>query len=151
MRPSISRAVTGALFGALLGLGLTAALSASAEEARTAFRVCQDPNNLPFSNTKGEGFENKLAELLAAKLGLPVEYYNFPQRMGFIRNTLAFKLPGEDYRCDVVMGVPADYDQAAPTRPYYRSAYALVVGPKLNDVRAPQDLPALAPERRTGL
>jgi len=90
-------------------------------------KVCQDPNNLPFSNTKGEGFENQIAELLAAKLGWQVEYTSFPQRMGFIRNTLRFKLPGDNYRCDLVMGIPANYDQAAPTRPYFRSTYALVV------------------------
>lgn len=90
-------------------------------------KVCQDPNNLPFSNTKGEGFENKIAELFARKLGWTVEYASFPQRMGFIRNTLRFKLPGENFRCDLVMGVPANYDQASPTLPYYRSIYALVI------------------------
>jgi mxaJ protein len=90
-------------------------------------KVCQDPNNLPFSNTKGEGFENRIAELLAQKLGWKVEYTSFPQRMGFIRNTLRFKLPGESYKCDLVMGVPANYDQAAPTTPYFRSTYALVI------------------------
>ena len=51
-------------------------------------RVCQDPNNLPFSNRAGEGFENKIAELFARELGLTLEYNWFPQRMGFIRNTL---------------------------------------------------------------
>lgn len=90
-------------------------------------KVCQDPNNLPFSNTKGEGFENKIAELFARKLGWKVEYTSFPQRLGFIRNTLRFKLPGDSYRCDLVMGVPANYDQASPTRPYFRSIYALVI------------------------
>lgn len=90
-------------------------------------KVCQDPNNLPFSNTRAEGFENRIADLLAAKLGWKVEYTSFPQRMGFVRNTLRFKLPGETYRCDLIIGVPAGYDQVSPTRPYFRSTYALVV------------------------
>ena len=95
---------------------------------RTALRVCQDPNNLPFSNLKGEGIENKIAELFGKSLGLPVTYYSFPQRLGFIRNTLRFKLPGKDYPCDIVIGVPAGYDQVSVTKPYYRSTYALVLG-----------------------
>ena len=93
---------------------------------RTALRVCQDPNNLPFSNLAGEGIENKIAEVFGKALGLPVTYYSFPQRMAFIRNTLRFKLPGEDYPCDIVMGVPAGFDQVSVTKPYYRSTYALV-------------------------
>src|SRR5271163_1326944 len=63
------------------------------------FRVCADPNNLPFSDQKGDGCENKLAELMASKLGEPVSYTYFPQVIGFVRNTL------NGYRCDVVMGV----------------------------------------------
>jgi mxaJ protein len=112
-------------------------------------RVCQDPNNLPFSNLQGEGFENRIAELFAEKLGWKLEYFSFPQRMGFIRNTLRFKLPGEEYRCDIVMGVPAGYEQVAATRPYYRSTYALVYaqGGKLDSVRSAQDLLALGPEK----
>ena len=90
-------------------------------------RVCQDPNNLPFSNLKGEGYENKIAELLAQKLGWTLEYTSFPQRMGFIRNTLRFRLPGEAYRCDLVIGVPADYTLTATTQAYFRSTYALVI------------------------
>lgn len=121
------------------------------QATRSAFRVCQDPGNLPFSNANGEGFENKVAELLASRLGLPVTYYNFPQRMGFIRNTLRFRVPGEDFACDVVMGVPARYDQALPTQPYYRSAYALVVGPGLSEVKRPADLLELPDARRNQL
>jgi mxaJ protein len=111
-------------------------------------RVCQDPNNLPFSNEAGQGFENRIAELFARKLGWKLEYFSFPQRMGFIRNTLRFKLPGEQYRCDLVIGVPAGYDQVSPTRPYYRSTYALVYpqGGKLDGVHSAKDLNAVAPE-----
>ena len=127
--------------------------SIGAQEARTAFRPCIDPENLPFANTKGEGFENRIAELFAQKLGLPVKYYAFPQRMNFVRNTLRYKLPGEDFRCDVVMSVPAGYDQVAATAPYYRSTYALVYpkGKGMDNVRSGADLIALPPEQRNRL
>ena len=127
--------------------------SAPAEEPRTALRPCIDPSNLPFANLKGEGFENRIAELFAQKLGLPVKYYAFPQRMNFIRNTLRYKLPGEDFRCDVVMSVPAGYDQVSATSPYYRSTYALVFakGKGLDGVRSGADLAALPPDVRNKL
>lgn len=83
-------------------------------------KVCADPNNLPFSNRRGEGFENKIAELVAKDLGARVEYTWWAQRRGFIRNTLK---AGE---CDVVVGVPAGYELALTTAPYYRSTYAFV-------------------------
>lgn len=121
--------------------------SASAEDApeRKAFRVCSDPANLPFSNQAGEGFENKIAELLAGKVGLPLEYYYFPQRLNFVRNTLRFKLPDEDYRCDVIMGVPVGFEQVSATPAYFRSTYALVYakGRKLDGVNSAADLLAL--------
>ena len=83
-------------------------------------RVCADPRNLPFSNEKGEGFENKLADLLAAKLEKKVAYAFFPQATGFVRMTLG------SHRCDVIMGFPQGDDLAQGTNPYYRTAYALV-------------------------
>jgi quinoprotein dehydrogenase-associated probable ABC transporter substrate-binding protein len=138
-------------------LALLACLAASIvaaqtpEEEERAFRVCQDPNNLPFTNLKGEGFENRIAELFAGRLGWTLEYYSFPQRLGFIRNTLRFRLPGQDFACDVVMGVPARYDQAAPTRPYYRSTYALVLGSGLHEVHSAEQFLALPAERRERL
>jgi len=94
------------------------------------FRACGDPRNLPFSNDKGEGFENKLAELLAAKLGKKLSYTYFPQATGFVRMTLG------SYRCDVIMGFPQGDDQAQVTVPYYRTTYALVTkqGSGLEDV-----------------
>jgi quinoprotein dehydrogenase-associated probable ABC transporter substrate-binding protein len=118
---------------------------AAADDARTAFRPCIDPSNLPFANDRGEGFENRIAELFAKQLGLPVQSYSFPQRMNFIRNTLRYKLPGEDFRCDIVMGVPATFDQALPTAPYYHSTYALVYrkGQGLDEVKSGADLFAL--------
>ena len=83
-------------------------------------RVCADPNNLPFSNDKGEGFENKLAELLAAKLGKTISYTYYPGATGFVRNTLG------SYRCDIIMGFPQGDDLVQGTNPYYRTAYAFV-------------------------
>src|SRR5438067_8340343 len=119
----------------------------------TAFRPCIDPSNLPFANDKGEGFENRIAELFAQKLGLPVQAYAFPQRMNFIRNTLRYKLPGEDFRCDIVMSLPAGFDQALTTAPYYRSTYALVYpkGKGLDQVKSGGDLLALSADRRSKL
>ncbi|MDM0049486.1 substrate-binding domain-containing protein [Variovorax sp. J22R115] len=114
---------------------------------RTALRVCQDPNNLPFSNVKGEGIENRIAEVFGKSLSLPVTYYSFPQRLAFIRNTLRFKLPGQDYPCDIVIGVPAGYDQVSVTKPYYRSTYALVFpkGKGLDKVVSGEDFLKLDP------
>jgi quinoprotein dehydrogenase-associated probable ABC transporter substrate-binding protein len=83
-------------------------------------RVCADPNNLPFANERGEGFENRIAEVVARDLGRTVKYYWQPQRRGFIRTTLK---AGE---CDVVIGVPSSFDLTRVTRPYYRSAYYFV-------------------------
>ena len=86
----------------------------------TALRVCADPNNLPFSNKSEEGFENKIADLIAGELKVPVEYTWWAQRRGFFRSTLRSGL------CDVVIGVPASFELAATTRPYYRSTYVFV-------------------------
>jgi mxaJ protein len=85
-----------------------------------ALRVCSDPNNLPFSNAKGEGFENRIAALLARDLGTTVEYTWWAQRRGFIRNTLSAGL------CDVVLGYPTGAEMVLTTRPYYRSTYVFV-------------------------
>ena len=105
--------------GALLAVVLLTPLQPS-RAAADAFRVCADPNNLPFSNRRQEGFENKLAEMLAGALGQSVEYTWWPQRRGFLRNTL------NAGRCDVVMGIPAAVEMVLATRPYYRSSYAFV-------------------------
>jgi len=138
-------------FVAILAVASMPALAAG--DTRTAFRPCIDPSNLPFANDKGEGFENRIAALFASKLGLEVKSYSFPQRMNFIRNTLRYRLPGEDFRCDIVMSVPAQYDQALPTVPYYRSTYALVYrkGKGLDEVKSGNDLLALPAERRDKL
>jgi quinoprotein dehydrogenase-associated probable ABC transporter substrate-binding protein len=83
-------------------------------------RVCADPDNLPFSNRKAEGFDNRIATLLAQELGDSVAYVWWPQRRGFVRNTLRAR------DCDVLLGVPAGFDPVLETRPYYRSTYSLV-------------------------
>jgi quinoprotein dehydrogenase-associated probable ABC transporter substrate-binding protein len=86
-------------------------------------RVCADPRNLPFSNEKGEGFENKLAELFAGKLQKKLDYMFFPQATGFVRVTLGA------HRCDVIMGFPQGDELVQGTNPYYRTVYALVTKP----------------------
>lgn len=83
-------------------------------------RVCADPNNLPFSNERREGFENKIAEVLARELGERVEYTWWAQRRGFFRNTL------KSGACDLVIGVPSGFEMALTTAPYYRSTYVFV-------------------------
>ena len=112
------------LLAVLLSTGARRARAAEGQRVdlvnRTALRVCSDPANMPFSNDKGEGFENKIAEIVAAELKVPVEYTWFPQATGFIRQTLFAK------RCDVVMGYAQGDELVLNTNPYYRSTYALV-------------------------
>ena len=98
-------------------------------------RVCADPRNMPFSNEKSEGFENKIAELFAEKLQKKLDYAFFPQATGFVRVTLGA------HRCDVIMGFPQGNDLVQGTNPYYRTTYALVVKPGsgLEDVTSLED------------
>jgi mxaJ protein len=113
---SASKRLAGCLIMAALALS---APSASAEP-RATLKVCADPNNLPFSNERREGFENALAVLVARELHAELHYMWWPARRGFVRNTLAA------HRCDVIMGVPAGYELVRTTRPYYRSSYVFV-------------------------
>jgi quinoprotein dehydrogenase-associated probable ABC transporter substrate-binding protein len=101
-------------------LPLTAATAARPGPPGRALRVCADPANLPFSNERLEGFENRIANLIAKDLHAAVAYRWMPQRRGFIRLTLK---AGE---CDLVMGVPTEYDMVLATKPYYRSTYVFV-------------------------
>jgi quinoprotein dehydrogenase-associated probable ABC transporter substrate-binding protein len=109
---------------AALGLLLPAAGTAVAQTSdlvtRNVLRVCADPANMPFSNTAGEGFENKIADLIAAKLGVPVEYTWFPQATGFVRMTLGLN------RCDVIIGFAQGDELVQNTNHYYRSTYVFV-------------------------
>jgi quinoprotein dehydrogenase-associated probable ABC transporter substrate-binding protein len=87
---------------------------------KSVLRVCSDPNNLPFSNEKQEGFENKIAELIARDMNLKLEYTWWAQRRGFVRNTLKSDL------CDLIVGLPSSSELASTTAPYYRSTYVFV-------------------------
>jgi mxaJ protein len=101
------------------GLLASLLLIAGSSQARE-LRVCADPNNLPFSNEAGEGFENKLVNLLAEELGAEVRYTWWAQRRGFLRNTLKAEA------CDLVPGLPANLEGVRTTAPYYRSSYVFV-------------------------
>ncbi|HXC91320.1 MAG TPA: substrate-binding domain-containing protein [Stellaceae bacterium] len=105
---------------ALLAAGRPAAAQTADIVDRTALRVCADPGNLPFSNEKKEGFENKIADLMGAALDLKVEYTWFPQIIGFVRNTL------QAHRCDLVVGTVAGDDIMQTTNPYYFTTYVMV-------------------------
>lgn len=105
----------------LAAIGAVGAPAASGDEPRIdELRVCSDPNNLPFSNEAEQGFENRIAELIAEELGVDVAYTWWAQRRGFIRNTLS---AGD---CDLVIGVPVGSEMVDTTRPYYRSTYVFV-------------------------
>ena len=123
-------AAAAAKWFAVAALALTLGLPHGAARAQNAdangalelvdphvFRACADPRDLPFSNQAGEGFENKIADLFAKKLGKDLAYTFYPDATGFIRNTLNAQ------RCDVVMGVALGDDMVQPTNPYYRTAY----------------------------
>lgn len=128
--------------------------TASAEEK---FKVCADPLNPPYSTKNKDGFENKIAELFAKELGQAIEYTWLPQRLGFIRNTLNAPLNESDvdtneYKCDIVMGVPAGYDLTLTTSPYYRSTYVLLIAKKrgwddITDADQLIDLPSQKQEK----
>ncbi|MBA2780977.1 quinoprotein dehydrogenase-associated putative ABC transporter substrate-binding protein [Billgrantia kenyensis] len=146
----------------ILAIALVVATGAAAtppeRQGREALRVCADGNNLPFSNQAGEGVENRIAELMAEDLGVPLTYVWAPQVMGFVRNTLELRV------CDVMIGVVAGYDFVQNTNAYYRSVYALVV-PEGSPIEATtlsdpvlsgrrigvvSETPPLVPLRRTG-
>jgi mxaJ protein len=123
------------LRGALGALAL--ALGGASLQAAESLRVCADPDNMPFSRQDGSGFENRIAQLLADDLNLPLAYEWLPDRRGFVRKTLGAQL------CDVIIGVPAGFERTATTRPYYRSTYVLVERGDAPPIRSFDD-PALA-------
>ncbi len=142
-------------FASLMGcLAFAAALPVHAGQEDGILRVCADPSNLPLSNDKGEGYENKIAQALAHDLKLRVEYTFFPQRMGFIRNTLRLKdEQSQQYKCDLIIGVPKEYELTATTRPYMHSTYSLIFAARsdLNSLRTAADLLKLPPEKLNAL
>jgi quinoprotein dehydrogenase-associated probable ABC transporter substrate-binding protein len=113
-----------------------------AANASKALKVCADPDNLPQSDQNGAGYENEIARALARDLGKSVEYTFFPQRMGFVRNTLKGRDASGEFKCDLIVGVPIGFDPAATTQAYMRSTYALVVpaSAKLGKLKDPNDL-----------
>jgi quinoprotein dehydrogenase-associated probable ABC transporter substrate-binding protein len=136
-RASVARSLSASAERAILLLPLLALVAFEADRARDerngviagsvlpahharVLRVCADPNNLPFSNARGEGIENKLADLVAGEMHATVQYEWWAQRRGFFRNTL------KAGKCDVVMSVPSSFEMALTTRPYYRSTYVFV-------------------------
>jgi quinoprotein dehydrogenase-associated probable ABC transporter substrate-binding protein len=140
----------------LAGLCLAAIiLPASAEEK---FKVCADPLNPPYSTKNKDGFENKIAEIFAKELGQKVEYTWFAQRIGFIRNTLTapvndWDAGGDEFKCDIVMGVPAGYDLTLTTAPYYKSTYVLLIakGRGWDDIKDAAQLTELPLQRQEAL
>ncbi|MCE3249830.1 MAG: quinoprotein dehydrogenase-associated putative transporter substrate-binding protein [Geminicoccaceae bacterium] len=116
----VQRAAAAVLATALLAAGSGAWAQIGELVDRSRLRVCADPNNLPFSNQAGEGFENKIAELLAESLGVGLQYTWYPGSVGFVRNTLGA------IRCDLVIGVVSTTELMQNTNPYYRSSYVLI-------------------------
>ncbi|MDP2902579.1 MAG: quinoprotein dehydrogenase-associated putative ABC transporter substrate-binding protein [Methylovulum sp.] len=126
--------------------------------AEEKFKVCADPLNPPYSSKNLDGFENKIAALFAKELGQTLEYTWFPQRIGFIRNTLMAPLKdsdvdSKDFKCDVVMNVPAGSDMALTTKPYYRSNYVLLIakGRGWDGIKNAAELTGLPPEKQDAL
>jgi len=110
-------------------LTCVAAVPAAAQDAAAAspLRVCADPDSMPQSDREGAGYENKIAEQLARDLNKRLEYFFFPQRMGFVRNSLRARDDAtQQFKCDLIIGVPKGYELTATTKPYMRSTYAIV-------------------------
>ena len=127
---------------------------ALAQTPAASLKVCADPDNLPQSDRSGAGYENKIAEALARDLGRKLEYTWFPQRIGFVRQTLrAQDDKTHEFKCDVIIGVPKGYDLTLTTQPYMRSIYALVAPGKdeYRKLKTPDDLLSLPKERLSKL
>ena len=151
--PEILVQAPGRRFGRAVLMGTCLALSAQqtpAGQSEGVLKVCADPANLPLSNDKGEGYENKIAEALAHDLELRVEYTFFPQRIGFVRNTLRSKdEQSQQYKCDLIVGVPKEYELTATTQPYMHSTYALIFSSRgdLTGMRTADDVLKLPQEK----
>ncbi|MFK8069005.1 MAG: quinoprotein dehydrogenase-associated putative ABC transporter substrate-binding protein [Gammaproteobacteria bacterium] len=120
----------------------------------TRFKVCADPFSLPSSNKNQEGYENKIAKLFADDLGVPLEFEWFPQRIGFIRNTLrSDETDDGTYKCDIVMGTIENFEMAATTKPYLHSSWAMVYvkGRGLDEIKSQEDLMNISPELKEKL
>jgi len=123
----ISRVITCFLLGLMTTATAVSAGDFKPLKGQTAVRVCADAYNMPFSNKKLEGFDNKIAELIGEELGIPVEYYWFPQRIGFTRNTIKkVDLETGRFLCDLAMGVPAGPGRLLTTKSYFSSIDVMV-------------------------
>ena len=134
----VKTALAGLAKFALAFLAAYAPVCASAQPTGGLLRVCADPHNMPFSSEKGEGFENKLAELIADKLGLKVQYIWLPQVVGHVAT-----LP-DDSSCDILMGYAQGTGLVEDTNPYYRTSYVLLYR---QDVKSLAGVESLADER----
>ncbi|MEJ2760928.1 MAG: quinoprotein dehydrogenase-associated putative ABC transporter substrate-binding protein [Gammaproteobacteria bacterium] len=143
------KSLVGLFFAVLLTSVLSPAVRAKDSVDKDVLRVCADPYMLPYSNKKGQGYENKIAELLARKMNAKLEYKFFPQRMGFIRNTLRKQKSDGTYDCDLVISVPENFELAATTKPYYTSTYMLVYRKwkGMGDVSTPAEFAKAAQEK----
>lgn len=148
---TLGSAVTQTREPAQVGAGLTPAMAVTAEGTpETTLRVCADPHSMPQSNDRGEGYENKIAAALAHDLGKKISYTYFPQRMGFVRNTLrARDEQTQQFKCDLILGVPKGYELTATTKPYMHSTYALVMPARADfkDLQSADDLLKLPPAK----
>ena len=150
MKFEVRKGTCCALICALLVLKVAFA-QAGDVPARSVLKVCAPPYNLPMSDKDESGYENKIALLFAKQLKLPLEFTWFPQRMGFVRATLKNNETEDGtYKCDLVMGVPDNYELAATTRPYMRSAWAMVYikGRGLDFIQSQDDLKNLTDEQK---
>jgi len=147
-------AIVLSLAGTVFSLMVLASGSTVAEPADAVLRVCADPDNMPLSNRRGEGYENRIAEELARDLGRRVEYTWFPQRLGFVRHTLRQKDETTlQFSCDVIIGVPKGYELTATTRPYMHSTYALLFAAREDfaNLKTADDLMRLPPAKLQSL
>ena len=139
---------------AVAGLACVLLVAAHAQDSKAVLRVCADPGNMPLSNSQAEGYENKIAQALARDLGRSIEFTYFPQRMGFVRNTLRHKdEKTQQFKCDVIIGVPKGYELTATTQPYMRSTYALIYASRddLGELQTAEDLLKLPPAKLRAL
>ena len=139
-------------------IGFSLAMLISPVFAEDTFKVCADPLNPPYSTKNKDGFENKIAELFAKELGQKVEYTWFAQRIGFIRNTLMAPVnerdaDSEQFKCDIVMGVPEGFDLALTTEAYYKSTYVLLIAKSRgwDDIKEAEQLSKLPLQRQEAL
>ncbi len=143
-------ALLAAVLAAPLAVSAATTPAPPAESGQPVLRVCADPSNLPFSNQAQQGFENRIAHLLADRLGATLDYAWYPMQMGFARRTLANYMPQEGrYSCDLIIGTTSGLEVGKTTRPYYHSSYVMLYprGQGLDQVQSLEDLLTL-PENK---